>query len=551
VRIQTDLKVNSASFPIIEPVLNVNHISMSVELNKQASLENGPKAGSISVVGLISNTAEDILWDKVKLRANSPGTQSLEIRVASVLQLPKKISVIPEIMLLDWVMQPFNYQIEGIRMLLSSDALLLADDMGLGKTFQVIAALRIMFYKKQIEEVLILVPANLIAQWRRDFRTIAPELILNTIHGTAEERNMRWHAKAQVYITSYEILRSDMNGSLFPIRKYWDVVVIDEAQKIKNRDSEISQKCKMLPRKRAWSLTGTPLENSTDELASILEFTRPNASSEKLFSIYPGLRMREIQHTIQLRRKKADVLKDLPPKTIITVPVTLLSNQRKSYDMAEKEGIFRLKNEGESIRIEHVLQLILRLKQICNFCPVSGESAKMDDIQNRIQILAEEGHKALIFSQFIDSRFGVAAIAQRLKPYKAKSYTGSLDSMEKEGVIKAFKEDPRCKVLVLSLRAGGQGLNLQEASYVFHFDRWWNPAVELQAEDRSHRIGQNMPVTIYKYTCENTIEERIENILTTKRQIFKDIVDDVSMPITSKMSESEIFGLFGLTPPKK
>ena len=516
----------------------------------QNTPKEGFKAGSIRVAGLISKVIENQMWDRLKLKDEAQAADSLEIRVARVLQLPKA-AAIPEFTLLEWAKQPFDYQVEGIRMLISNEALLLADDMGLGKTFQALAALRIMFFQKKIEHVLIVVPASLIIHWRREIRLLAPELLISTVHGTLDERVSKWRARAHIFLTSYETLRSDLTDNpLSPPRRHvWDVMVLDEAQKIKNRDAEISRKCKLLPRKRAWSLTGTPLENKPDDLASILEFTRVMKDGDKLFPIYPGLHMHRIQQNLQLRRKKCEVLKDLPPKTISTIPLRLNPGQRQTYDRAELEGVLQLKEKGPAVRIENVLELIMRLKQICNFCPRTRESSKMDDIEERIGILAEEGHKALIFSQFVDDNYGVAAIAQRLKHYRVKTYTGALDSQQKERVIDTFKADPECRALILSLRAGGQGLNLQEATYVFHFDRWWNPAVEAQAEDRVHRIGQTFPVHVYRYTCENTIEERIETVLAEKRQIFKELVDDVSIPIESKLTEKEIFGLFGLTPP--
>jgi HJR/Mrr/RecB family endonuclease len=208
-----------------------------------------------------------------------------------------------------------------------------------------------------------------------------------------------------------------------------------------------------------------------------------------------------------------------------------------------------LREKGEAARVENVLELVTRLKQICNFCPVTGRSAKLDDIRERLRTLEAEEHRALIFSQFADDRYGGRAVAAALKPFQPLLYTGDMPAAQKETTIRSFKFNPAHKVLILSLRAGSQGLNLQEASYVFHFDRWWNPAIGSQAEDRSHRFGQVFPANVYIYTCENTIEERIERVLQQKQALFDEIVDDVSIDIQSKLSTEEIFGLFGLTPP--
>ena len=195
--------------------------------------------------------------------------------------------------------------------------------------------------------------------------------------------------------------------------------------------------------------------------------------------------------------------------------------------------------------------MITRLKQICNFAPAEDQSAKMDDLRDRLTTLVAEGHKAIVYSQFIDERYGVSRIARLLADFRPLAYTGQLDSQEKELVVERFKTDPGRSVLVLSLRAGGLGLNLQEASYVFHFDRWWNPAVENQAEDRAHRLGQSCPVNVYRYVCINTIEERIVTILEQKRQLFDDIIDDVSLNLASRLTEKELYALFGLTPPRR
>ena len=255
------------------------------------------------------------------------------------------------------------------------------------------------------------------------------------------------------------------------------------------------------------------------------------------------------QKELQLRRRKSDVLEDLPPKQVIHVPLSLLPEQYETYARAEREGVLELRAKGLELKIQHVLELILRLKQVCNFCPRSGESAKLEELRSRIKILDAEGHRALVFSQFTDDVFGVRALARELAEFNPMVFVGSMSASERDMAIQQFKVRTEHKVLILSLRSGGVGLNLQEASYVFHFDRWWNPAIERQAEDRSHRIGQTVPVTVFKYTLLGTIEERIHEILVLKQHLFDTIIDDVSLDIRTRLTAEEIFGLFGLERP--
>ena len=439
-----------------------------------------------------------------------------------------------------------GFQVVGVRALVGSPALLLADDMGLGKTVQAIAAMWVLHHRGQLGGALVVAPAGLLAQWRRALGDWVPELAVSVVRGPATERAWQWRAPADVHIVAYDTLRSDLTDNpASPPRREWGVVVLDEAQRIKNRGTATARAAKSLPRRRAWALTGTPLENSVDDLASVCEFLAPWADGQPRVRLSAGPALRARHRELQLRRRKADVLPELPPKQVIDVDIELLGPQRRAYERAEREGVVRLRALGRDVPVANVLELITRLKQICNVCPVSGRSAKLDDLEARLEVLEAEGHRSLVFSQYTGGD-GVAAIEARCHRFLPLCYTGSQTLAERDEVLRRFRTDTRHRVLVLSLRAGGQGLNLADASYVVHFDRWWNPAVERQAEDRSHRMGQTLPVTVFAYRCVGTIEERIDTILRSKQALFDELVDGVSLDLSRFLTREELLGLFNL-----
>jgi SNF2 family DNA or RNA helicase len=377
----------------------------------------------------------------------------------------------------------------------------------------------------------------------------SPELAVVPISGDAFTRGRLWQIPAHIKLIGYETLRSDVLDlrDSPALRQTWDVVILDEASRIKNRRSAISVACKLLSRERSWLLTGTPLENSLEDIASLLDFLSPPASNNGVAGGSIGTDGLKAQlHAYQLRRRLEDVLPQLPPKRIHEIAIELPPAQREAYDRAEQEGIVQLTSAPGSVTIIHILELISRLKQICNFDPASGESGKLADIMERMRSLVDDGQRALIFSQFTDTMFGIERAADYLKEFQPLVYTGALTLRQRTDAVERFTRNPQHKALLLSLRAGGQGLNLQAASYVFHLDRWWNPAIEEQADSRAHRLGQSYPVTIYRYICTNTIEERIDAKLRAKRKIFQEVIDDASFDITSTLTQSEIFDLFGL-----
>ena len=478
----------------------------------------------------------------------SPKEQSdpiLAERLWTILAAPQQHSASLEDIQLKWPGELMPFQEDGVHALLDMERLLLADDMGLGKTVQAVAAMRILRARREIESCLVVTPASVLDQWRREITKWAPELSAIIIRGPAADRSWQWSANRDVTLVSYDTLRSDFgHNSQSSVMRTWDIVVADEAQRIKNRN-DTSNALKGLRRIRSWALTGTPIENHEEELASILEFVDHDTKSPPK-RYHPGQELLKRHRELQLRRKKGDVLDDLPPKQVTKLTIDLNPRQRASYDKAEQDGIIYLKSLGAEVSIVHVLELIVRLKQICNADPKTGESSKLNDINDRIQQLSAQGHKALIFSQYTSETSGVAAAARYLREFNPLTLTGDMPQHQRTAVIDRFKTRDEHKVMILSLRAGGLGLNLQEASYVFHLDRWWNPAIERQAEDRSHRIGQTVKVNVIKYSCTGTIEERIDQILERKQDLFDQLIDDVSLDLSTQLSREELFGLFGL-----
>jgi SNF2 family DNA or RNA helicase len=284
------------------------------------------------------------------------------------------------------------------------------------------------------------------------------------------------------------------------------------------------------------------VENSAEDLVGIFEFVAPG----HLQSGMKPRRLGRLAGEYVLRRTKEQVLSDLPPKLFRDADVDLTSAQRETYRMAEDEGVLRLTEMGDSATIQHVFELVLRLKQICNFDPATGESAKLERLAADLEEVATSGRKALVFSQWVGT---LRWLSRQLARYRPLELHGQIPSARREGVLRRFHDDPRRHVLLISYGAGGVGLNLQFASYVFLFDRWWNPAVEDQAINRAHRLGSAGPVTVTRFLSPGTIEERIDQVLQEKREIFDTIFSGAQPRRNLGLTREEIFGLFDLKCP--
>ena len=463
----------------------------------------------------------------------------LEDRLYYALQPP--LESIVRSQSLDFPFHPFSYQLEGVAFLYARYSAILADEMGLGKTMQAITAIRLLLHSGELRRVLIVCPKPLVTNWQREFHQWAPELPLTVIEGDQAKRRWQWQLEeCPVRIANYELLPRDRE--LVAGGTPFDLVVLDESQRIKNRSSITSHIVRSIPRRRNWALTGTPVENSPDDLVGIFEFLSPGFLSPQL----KPRRMGRLVSDYILRRTKDRVLTELPPKMFRDADVTLTPEQRETYRLAEEEGVLRLTKLGDAATIQHVFELVLRLKQICNFDPATGASSKLERLAADLEEVAASGQKALVFSQWVGT---LDILSRRLGHFHPLAYHGGVPAKKRDEVLRQFQHDTRRSVLLISYGAGGVGLNLQFARYVFLFDRWWNPAVEDQAINRVHRIGASGPVTVTRFLALATIEERIDQILQEKREIFDTIFSDAQPHKNTGLTRQEIFGLFQLKCP--
>ena len=443
---------------------------------------------------------------------------------------------------------PFPFQFEGIAFLYPRHTAVLADEMGLGKTMQAITSIRLLLRCNELRTVLLVCPKPLVSNWRREFELWAPEVPISIIEGDQSKRYWQWQLSGvPVRIANYELLCRDAQlfegyGSDGRPIVHFDLMVLDESQRIKNRNSTTSRVARSISRSRNWALTGTPVENSAEDLVGIFEFLAPGFLSSEM----KPRRMGRAIGDYVLRRTKDQVLTDLPPKLFRDAEMDLTPQQRDSYQLAEDEGSLKLTEMGDAVSIQHVFELVLRLKQICNFDPATGTSSKLERLMADLEEIAGSGRKAIVFSQWVGTLKRLARHLQRFGPLE---YHGKIPQSRREKVIDEFRRRDDKHVILMSYGAGGVGLNLQFANYVFLFDRWWNPAVEDQAINRAHRIGVEGPVTVTRFLMLQTIEERIDRILREKRELFDTIFSGAEAHRKLGLTQQELFGLFKLKCP--
>ena len=437
-----------------------------------------------------------------------------------------------------------HYQREGLGWLTFLERLglggCLADDMGLGKTIQVLALL---LRRRDVVRAagiarrpsLVIVPKSLVFNWLEEARRFAPELKVVNYTGNARADAAGPLENWDVVVTTYGTLRRDVMAHR---ELEFDYVVLDEAQSIKNAASQAAKACRLLRCRHRLALTGTPVENHLGELWSIFEFLNPGqlGSAARLRRFLADGRgstevVARAVRPYLLRRTKSQVLSDLPEKTEQTLFVELGEEQRRGYDELREhyrqELSGRIGRQGIGRSRIAVLEALLRLRQaachpgLVDPARVDEAGAKLETLLEQLAEVLDEGHKVLVFSQFTSF---LAILRRRLDA--AGTVYEYLDgrTTDRQARVQRFQEDPDCKLFLVSLKAGGQGLNLTAADYIYILDPWWNPAVEAQAVDRAHRIGQTRRVFAYRLIARDTVEEKIVALQDRKRDLADSIV---------------------------
>jgi len=422
---------------------------------------------------------------------------------------------------------------------------ILADDMGLGKTVQALSFLK--HYCDQYGELksLVVCPTTLIYNWENEIKKFSPSLTYYIHHGPQRLRHPQELEKHNIIITTYGTLRSDIKVFM---QIMLDYVVLDESQAIKNPSSKVTKAAALLKAKHRLCMSGTPLQNNTFDIYAQMNFLNPGMLGtmeffRQEFSIpidkfgeeIQKDHLRKILYPFILRRTKEQVAKDLPDKTETILLCEMGDEQRKIYDAYRNDFRSKILGTIEEQGIQKsqltILQGLMKLRQICDSPAILNESEKFENHSIKLDELTREitenmgHHKALIFSQFLGM---LALIRENLEEQgvKYEYFDGSTSAPDREKAIQSFQNDDEVRVFLISLKAGGVGLNLTAADYVYIVDPWWNPAVEQQAIDRTHRIGQTKNIFAYRMICKDTIEDKIMQLQERKRQLAKELIAD-------------------------
>lgn len=453
----------------------------------------------------------------------------------------------------------------------------LADDMGLGKTIQTLA---LILQRKESGEqknpFLLICPTSVISNWQREAATFAPDLSIMIHHGISRSKTKAQLCKdaknQDIVITSYALLQKDIK---IISGVQWDGIVLDEAQNVKNPETKQSKAVRSLKAHSRIALTGTPVENNVVDLWAIMEFLNPGfldtlTSFKRNFFVpiqFEGdeeaaKRLRRATGPFVLRRLKTDksIIRDLPEKIESKTYCQLTKEQASLYKATLKDIEDALNGRGGIERKGIILGLLARLKQVCDhpalFLKESGgttknksnivRSGKISRLVEILSEIADAGENALVFTQFVEMGHILRRHIRETLGCEVLFLHGGTTRMQRDLMVRRFQEAQTPTVFVISLKAGGTGLNLTAANHVFHFDRWWNPAVEDQATDRAFRIGQKKNVQVYKMICSGTLEERIDDLITAKKNTSERVVGSGEGWLT-KMSNEDLQGVLALS----
>jgi superfamily II DNA or RNA helicase len=439
----------------------------------------------------------------------------------------------------------------------------LADDMGLGKTIQVIALLNSIRVKKE-EKVLLIVPASLIGNWTSEISRFAPRLKYYVIH-PQESRSVTEtrDSSGGIYITTYGmLLRLDWIKET-----EWDMIILDEAQAIKNPGTKQSKTVKQLKTRSRIALTGTPVENRLSDLWSIFDFLNKGLlGSAKEFTEFTKklkesnegyAKLKQMISPFVLRRLKTDksIIADLPEKIEMKTYSNLARKQAALYSSMVEELQRKLETTDGIERKGLVLAALMKFKQICNHPDqylgqggyAENESGKYERLREICETIYEKRERVIVFTQFKEITEPLAAFLETVFQHEGLVLHGETPVAKRKDIVAKFQGHEYVPFMVLSIKAGGVGLNLTAANHVIHFDRWWNPAVENQATDRAFRIGQRKNVLVHKFITRGTVEEKIDRMIEEKIKITKEIMPDINESWITEMDNRQLMDLFRLT----
>ena len=453
-----------------------------------------------------------------------------------------------------WLWFMYQYGLNGI----------LADDMGLGKTLQALSLLQKAKETDGQEPTLVICPTTVVFNWESEIAKFTPELSCLKLSGTERTELFKKIPEYDIVITSYALVRRD----IAKLKKYnFRYIILDESQNIKNATSQTAQAVKSLNAKHKLALSGTPIENKLEELWSVFDFLMPGflfSMSEFNYRYVTPIMERQ-DKTVEkrlklqiypfiLRRMKRDVAKDLPDKVENMAYCELTDEQRDFYlevlDSTKEELFKSIEMNGLEKSRMSIFSALLRLRQIC--CHprlydkehVKGvmKSGKFEYLKSMLEQIIAEKHRVLLFSQFVDMLDIVKDWLERAGiPYEY--LTGK--TKDRQGAVERFNENPNIPIFLISLKAGGTGLNLTGADYVIHYDPWWNPAVEDQATDRAYRIGQTKKVFVYRLITKNTVEEKIQKLKTRKRNLVDSVIS-IDRNIVKSLTMDDIKDIFSV-----